>query len=130
MSMNDPLAAVLSKILNYAKISNQEVLLKNNSKTIKKVLDIMKENGYVGAFEEIKDGKAGMLKLHLVGKLNNTGVIKPRFAVKKDQFEKYEKRFLPSRDFGIIIVSTNKGMMTHAEAKSKGIGGKLISYCY
>ena len=47
-----------------------------------------------------------------------------------DDFEKYEKRYRPSRDMGIMIVSTVEGMVAHDKAKEKKIGGKLIAYCY
>ncbi len=36
----------------------------------------------------------------------------------------------PSIDFGILIVSTTKGIMKHNEAKKQDIGGRLIAYCY
>ena len=101
-----------------------------NSKLIKEVLAIMQEKGYIGSYEEVEDSRGSFLKVSLIGKLNNCGVIKPRFSVKLDEFEKFEKRFLPAKGFGIIIISTNKGLMTHDAAKAAGIGGRLISYCY
>ena len=58
------------------------------------------------------------------------GAIKPNFSVKKDGFEKFEKRYLPAKDFGVLIVSTSQGIMTHVEAKEKKLGGKLIAYVY
>ena len=58
------------------------------------------------------------------------GAIKPRFAVKATEYEKFEKRYLPAKGFGILIVSTVKGLMTHYEAKQQGLGGRLIAYCY
>jgi small subunit ribosomal protein S8 len=85
---------------------------------------------YVGSFEEIPDGKGQILKINLLGCINNTCVIKPRFAIKKDQYDRFEKRYLPSEGFGIIILSTNKGLMTHTEAKKQKLGGKLVCYCY
>jgi len=57
-------------------------------------------------------------------------VIKPRFMVKKDEIEKYRRRYLPARNMGTIILSTNKGLLTHEEAAEEGIGGSLISYFY
>ena len=45
-------------------------------------------------------------------------------------YEKYEKRFLPAKGFGILIVSTPKGLMTHEEARKKKLGGVLIVYVY
>ena len=128
--LNDTLSASLSKIKNYEKISRKEVVIETVSNELKKVLEILQDSLYVGSFEEITDKKGGVLKLNLIGHINQVGTIKPRFAVGKADFEKYEKRYLPAKDFGIIIVSTSQGMMTHIEAKKKGIGGKLIAYCY
>jgi len=50
--------------------------------------------------------------------------------VQKGNYEKFEKRYLPAKDFGMIIVSTNQGIMTHIEAKEKGLGGRLLAYVY
>jgi small subunit ribosomal protein S8 len=128
--LNDPLASALSKIMNAEKRSKKEVLIKPASKIIKKVFEIMNKNNYIGSFEEIEDGKGSFLKINLLGSINNCGVIKPRFSTKKDEFEKWEKRYLPAKDFGFIIVSTPKAIMTHKEAKEKNTGGRLIAYCY
>lgn len=130
MSLNDPLANVLSQIKNYEKLGKREITTLCNSSIIRRVLSIMNAHGYIGAVEETNDSKGNYLKINLLGKINDTGVIKPRFQVKKDGFVKYEKRFLPAKDFGIIVVSTSLGIMTHKEAKDKGIGGKLISFVY
>jgi len=130
MSLNDPLSNVLSQINAYEKVGKKEIITRNNSKIIKKVLSLMQEHKYLGGFEEIKDSKGDLLKIFLIGAINKTSVVKPRFSVQKDTYEKFEKRFLPAKDFGILIVSTPKGIITHTEAKNKGIGGRLISYCY
>lgn len=130
MSLNDPLSNVLSQINSYERIGKKELVTKNNSKLIKKVLAIMQEHKYLGECEEIKDSKGDSLKIYLLGSINKTGVIKPRFSVKKETYEKFEKRFLPAKDFGMLIVSTSQGMMTHTQAKKKSLGGKLISFCY
>ncbi|MBU1199052.1 MAG: 30S ribosomal protein S8 [Nanoarchaeota archaeon] len=130
MSLNDHLSNVISQINAYEKLGKKQVITKDNSKVIKKVLSIMQDHKYIGGFEEVKDSKGDMLVIHLLGKINKAGVIKPRFSVQKYSFEKFEKRFLPAKDFGIIIVSTSQGMMTHIEAKKKEIGGRLISFCY
>jgi small subunit ribosomal protein S8 len=130
MSLNDPLSNVLSQINSFEKVGKKELLTKSNSKVIKKVLTIMQEHKYLGSFEEIKDSKGDLIRIHLIGNINKTGVIKPHFSVKKDTYEKFEKRFLPAKDFGILIVSTSEGLLTHTEAKKKGLGSRLIGYCY
>ncbi len=126
MSLNDPLANVLSHITNVERLNKKEVRVRDNSKMIKTVLDIMKDNKYLGSYKE-EDGK---LTISLIGKVNKTNVIKPRFSVAMEDYDKFEKRYLPAKGFGFLIVSTSKGIMTHNEAKEKNLGGRLIAYCY
>jgi small subunit ribosomal protein S8 len=128
--LNDVLASTLSKILNAERRSKTECLVKPSSKIVKKVLDVMKDNLYIGNYVEINDNKGNVLKINLLGKINKCGVIKPRHSIKLEMFDKFEKRFLPAKGFGVIIVSTNKGIMTLEEAKEKKIGGRLLAYCY
>ncbi len=130
MSLNDALASVLSQMNNAVRVGKRDVITNVSSRLIKQVLSIMKENGYIGDVEEIVDSKGNTLQVQLSGMMNKCGVIKPRFTVKLADFEKFEKRYLPAKGFGFLIVSTNKGLMTHVEAKEQGIGGRLISYCY
>ena len=94
------------------------------------VMKIMSDSGYVGETKIIEDGRGNMLEIALTGNINKCGAIKPRFSVRKNEFERFEKNYLPAKDFGMLVVSTPKGMMTHIDAKEKGLGGKLIAYCY
>lgn len=128
--LNDPLAAALAKIINAEKIGKREVVIKPASIMIKRILALLNENNYVGSFEEIDDGRGGILKVNLLGNINKCGVIKPRFSTKKDAFKKWEKRYLPAKDFGIILISTPQGVMTHTKAKENNSGGRLLAYCY
>ena len=128
--LNDTLSNALSLIYNGEMIRRESITINPNSKVISKVLDIFNAHGYVGKAENITDSKGGFAKIPLLGHINKCGVIKPRFSVKKDQYEKFEKRYLPAKNMGIMIVTTSQGMMTHDEAKEKNIGGKLIAYCY
>lgn len=130
MSLNDPLANVLSALLNAERRGKQQVVTTHSSNLIKGVLDLMRESGYIEGYETQPDSKGEILTISLGGRINRAGVIKPRFRIKQDEFERFEKRFLPARGFGIIIISTNQGLLTHESAKEKGIGGTLISYCY
>jgi small subunit ribosomal protein S8 len=128
--LNDPLSNTMSKIANAERSAKKEVLMTPTSKTIKKILEIMNENNYLGTYTEVEDSKGNLLKINLLGMINKCGAIKPRYAVKKDDYEKFEKRYLPAKDFGIIIVSTSKGIMTHIQAKQQNLGGRLLTYCY
>jgi small subunit ribosomal protein S8 len=90
----------------------------------------MQLNGYIGEFEFIDDGRSGKFKVQLFGRINKCGAIRPRYAVKADEFEEWEKRFLPARDIGILVVSTPHGVMSHKEAKEKRVGGRLLAFVY
>ena len=130
MTANDPLANVLSHMNNNEKVGKKEITTENNSRMIRTVLEIMQDEGFIGGYEEIENNQGNSLKVHLTGSLNECGVISPRFKVQVSDYEKYEKRFLPARTFGVLIVSTNKGLMTNEEAKKQNRGGRLISYAY
>jgi len=101
-----------------------------STKLLKRVLDLLKANNYIAGYEEFKDNKIPKLRVRLSKSINNIGVIKPRFPVRVNEFNKYEKRYIPSKDFGILIVSTPKGIMTNKEAKEKHLGGRLLAYVY
>jgi small subunit ribosomal protein S8 len=130
MTMNDPLANVFSNILNCEKIGQHELTIKPSSKFIMQILTLLQEKRYLGECSEIKVAGGNAIGISLIGAINKCGVIKPRYAVKIDNYTKYEKRYLPAKDFGVLIVSTPKGLMTHIEAKEKKLGGRLIGYCY
>ncbi|MFQ5474479.1 MAG: 30S ribosomal protein S8 [Candidatus Nanoarchaeia archaeon] len=130
MTLNDPLANAMSKIMNAEKVGKSECVIKPSSKFIKTVLTLLQDEGYLGGFDEMKDSMGDWLVVHLLGKVNKCGAVKPRFAISVDMFERFEKRYLPAKNFGIILVSTSQGLMTHNKAKESKIGGKLIAYCY
>ena len=126
----DPLADALSTIKNAETIGKSDCTIKPASKLIGNVLKVMKDRAYIGDFEFIDDGKSGNFKVQLKGKINKCGVIIPRHAVKNTDFEKWEKRYLPAKGFGSIILTTPEGVMTHSEARDNGIGGELLAFVY
>ena len=128
--MADILANALSKIQNAETVGKDDCIIKPVSNLLRKVLDLIRTVGYIGEFEVIDDGRGGVLKLKLIGKINKCGAIKPRFSISKDNFEKFEKRYLPAKGFGVLIVSTTKGIMTHDQAKKLKIGGQLLAYVF
>jgi small subunit ribosomal protein S8 len=87
-------------------------------------------NGYIGEFEFIDDGRSGKFKVQLLGRINKCGAIRPRFSVKTAKFEEWEKKFLPSREVGLLVVSTPTGVLSHKDAIEKHIGGKLLAFIY
>ncbi|MBI2499261.1 30S ribosomal protein S8 [Candidatus Woesearchaeota archaeon] len=130
MTLNDPLSNALSKINNAQKVGKLTCTIYPSSKIIMEILNILKKAGYILDYKENKTSKGNILDVTLANKINNCKVIKPRYQVKLQDIEKFEKRFLPAKGFGILIISTPKGILTHHEVKEKNIGGRLIAYCY
>ena len=133
MVMLDPLANALTTIYNNELRGNKEAIIMPASKLIANVLRVMQREGYVGEFEYIDDGRWGKIRVKLLGRINKCGAIKPRVPVKyRDLLVLPEqlRRFLPSKDVGILIISTPQGLMTHKEAIEKRVGGIAIAYVY
>ncbi|MEM2947237.1 MAG: 30S ribosomal protein S8 [Candidatus Bathyarchaeia archaeon] len=129
-SIMDVLSNGLTTILNNEIRNKRECVISPASKLLGRVLRVMQLNGYIGEFEFIDDGRSGKFKVQLLGRINKCGAIRPRFAVKVDEIENWEKKFLPSREVGLLIISTSKGVLSHKEAKERGVGGRLLAYIY
>jgi small subunit ribosomal protein S8 len=126
---HDLLADVFSVIKNMEGIGKTECVVPA-SNVIKNVLDIMHGHGYIGNFKLIDDDRGGKFHISLIGKINNCNVIRPRFSLSKNEFIKWEKRFLPANNVGILILTTSAGILDQHSAKEKKTGGKLLGYVY
>ena len=125
----DRFADAINKIKTNERIGRIECTL-YSTKLLKTVLEVMKRESYVKDYEEFKDKRVKMLKVTLSNKINSIGVVKPRYSVQNDTIQKYETRYIPSKDFGILILTTPQGIMTNKEAREKNIGGRLLAYVY
>lgn len=128
--LNDPLANALSAMKNAEIKGKGSCIIQPSSKLIGGVLDLLKKKGYIGDFKQIDDGKAGIFQVQLTGNINNCGVIKPRYPIKRDELDEWESRYLPAQHFGLLILTTTKGIVSQSEARKNGIGGKLLAYVY
>ncbi len=127
---HDPLNDAMSQINNAEKVGKNECMVKPSSKLIGRVLKTMQDNGYIKEFEYLDDGRSGQFKVTLNGNINKCGVIKPRFSVRKTELENFESRYLPAQDFGVLILTTTEGVITHTKARDLGVGGRLLAYVY
>jgi len=128
--LNDPLANALSLIKNAETKGKGTCNIQPSSKLIGGVLNLLKEKGYIGEFEYVDDGKAGIFQVKLKGNINDCGVVKPRYPIKRDELDKWESRYLPAQHFGLLILTTTQGILSQDEAKKNRIGGKLLAYVY
>lgn len=121
----DIVADALNEIMNTKKARKSEVRIKKCSKFLLDLLGLIKKLDYI----DYKIEKNNELIIEIKN-INKCKAIKPRFNVSVGEIEKYVRRFLPARDFGFLIISTSKGLMTHEEALEKNIGGSLIAYVF
>ena len=123
----DLVADALNAMRNAKKAGKEIVEVKRISNLLIEVLKIMKQKDAIKKYKI--DPKEKSVEITL-GELSECKAIKPRFTVRKEEIEKYERRYLPARGIGTVIVSTDKGLTTHEEAKEEKVGGCLIAYFY
>jgi len=100
------------------------------SRLIENVLKLLTEKGYLNNYEFRENGQGGEFDISLNGRINGCGAIKPRFSVKLKDMERQEARYLPAKDFGLLILTTPYGIMNNDQAKEASTGGKLLAYVY
>ena len=123
----DIISDALNTIMNVKRLERKQVRIKRISKVLINLFEIMKKDGYID-FEIVGDVKKEAI-VEII-KLNECRAVKPRYSVCVEEIDKYVRRFLPSRNFGKLVVSTNQGLIGHKEAYEKNIGGCLLAYYY
>ncbi|MFB6158221.1 MAG: 30S ribosomal protein S8 [Candidatus Nanohalobium sp.] len=127
---HDTLSDALSAINNAARNNKDYAVVSPTSSLLKNVLIELQQNGYIGVFELVEDGKGGKFKIEVTDDINECRPVKPNFSVQNDEFDKWAKRYLPAQGFGDLLVTTSHGVMTHEEAREENLGGKLLGYVY
>jgi small subunit ribosomal protein S8 len=128
MSMNDPIADMLTRIRNAGSARHSRVDIPG-SRMKTDIAAILKEQGYIKNYKFIKDGKQGVLRIYLkFDKLQNHVI----YGI--DRVSKTGRRvYTKSKDIvpvmsgtGIAILSTSKGLMTDKQAVKENIGGEVL----
>ncbi len=122
----DIIADGLNQIMNAKRIEKRELTIKRYSKVLLALFEMMKSRGYID-FSVDAEAKTVTVKIL---KLNECRAVKPRYYVGVSDVDKYLRRFLPSRNFGSLVISTNKGMLDHKETVEQNLGGSVIAYFY
>ena len=133
----DPIADMLARINNAMKARKSEVYIPH-SKMKEKIAEILKREGYIEDYtvsEENKKGNQGTLiiKLKYLDSRNTKPVIQGLRRVSKPGLRKYVGvKEIPyvRKGLGIAILSTNKGLLTDAEARQQKVGGEVLCYIW
>lgn len=130
MPATNVLANLFVTLYNNEARRRSDCVILPTSKLGIEVLRTLSKEGYIGEFEYVDDMRGGKFKIKLLAKITKCGAISPRFKVKNNEYTRWEQQYLPAYDRGMLIVTTNKGVMSHHEAVNQGLGGFLIGYVY
>jgi small subunit ribosomal protein S8 len=132
MNTTDPIADMLTRIRNANTSKHTEVdIPASNMK--KAIAQILVDEGYIKSFEEVEDGKQGILKVTLKYDENGKRVISGLKRISKPGLRIYvNKEEVPQviNGLGIALISTSKGIMTDKEARKQGVGGEVLAYIW
>lgn len=131
MSMNDPIADMLTRIRN-AMMREHKTVAMPSSKIKLAIANVLKEEGYIVDFKVVEQMPFSVLRITLkyVGdKKDRHPVITGLQRVSKPGRRVYVgKKEIPwvLSGMGISIVTTSRGVMTGQEARRKGVGGEVL----
>ena len=128
MSMNDPLGDMLTRIRN-AQLRGKSTVSSPASKLRAWVLDVLADEGYIRGYEKnTTDNGQGELVISLKY-FEGTPVIREIKRVSKPGRRVYMGvKDIPTvrNGLGVSIVSTPKGVMSDAAARSANVGGEVL----
>jgi small subunit ribosomal protein S8 len=127
--MTNTIADACCTLKNAEKARKTEVVISPASKVLQQIFRIFQRHAYIGEFERYDDGRQGKFKIALLGKINDCAGLM-RLNYKTSQFELLERKLLPAPGLGLIIMTTNQGIMTMREAEERNIGGHALCYIY
>jgi small subunit ribosomal protein S8 len=127
MSMSDPIADLLTRIRN-AQMAKLATVSCPSSKVKLAICSVLKDEGYIGNYDVVVDGAKSQLTIDLKY-YQGKPVIEEIIRVSKPGLRQYKGKDEMPRNrqgLGIVIVSTNQGVMTEKKARAAGIGGEVL----
>ncbi|NLZ18590.1 MAG: 30S ribosomal protein S8 [Desulfobulbaceae bacterium] len=128
MSMNDPLADMLTRIRNASRARFQSVEMPLSALKAD-VARVLKEEGYITDYQIVQEGPQGLLKVHLKYGPHNEQVITGIRRVSKPGRRQYtgsDKIPTVMSGLGIAVLTTSRGVMTDRAARREKVGGELL----
>ncbi len=132
MSVTDPIANMLVMIKNANRAKKEKVDVPG-SNMARAIIELLKREGFIKNYKEIKDNKQGVLRVYLKMDKDGQSVINEMKRISKPSLRIYvDKDKIPFvlRGMGLAIISSSQGIMTDKEARKKKIGGEVICHVW
>ena len=132
MSMNDPIADMLTRVRN-ANSAGKATVSMPSSKKLTEIARIMTEEGYVQGFEVIPNQPRDILEITLKYGEKKSKVIRGIKRISKPGLRKYAGVAELPRvrgGLGTAIISTSRGVMADRDARATGVGGEIIAFVW
>ena len=126
--MNDPIGDMLTRIRN-AQMRGKSTTATPASKMRARVLDVLADEGYIRGYEASKDAQGHPAFEISLKYYDGQPVIKELKRVSKPGRRVYlGVQDIPQvrQGLGVSIVSTSKGVMSDAHARSQNVGGEVL----
>jgi len=130
--MTDPIADMLTRIRNANMVKAEKVDIPA-SKLKLEITKILKEKGFIKGYKVLKDKKQGILRISLKYAVDGERVIAGLKRVSKPGRRVYvDKKEIPTvmGGYGIVILSTSRGILTGESCQREGIGGEVLCYIW
>ncbi len=128
MTWSDPIADMLTRIRNGARIQKEQVEIKA-SKICEGIAKVLEDEGYISGYDKIDDGKQGILRVALKYDDDGGSAITEIQRISKPGCRIYNQvGDLPVvlGGMGIAIVSTSKGVMSDSNCRRENVGGEVL----
>ena len=132
MVTTDPIADMLTRIRN-ANQANFKTVDIPASNMKRDIAEILFNEGYIKAYEEIKNDNQGIIRVSLKYTEKGKKVISGLKRISKPGLRIYaSKEELPKvlNGLGIALISTSKGVMTDKKDRELGVGGEVLAYIW
>lgn len=126
--MTDPISDMLTRIRN-ALIAKHKTVNIPSSRIKIEIANVLKEEGYIQDYRMVEEGNTKIINIALKYSESEGTVIKEIHRVSKPGRRIYVKHTEIPRikgGLGTTILSTSKGIMTGAKARSLRVGGELM----
>ena len=131
MSMTDPIADLFTRIRNGIQAEHPKVDIPN-SRMKTRIVEILRDEGFIKSFKVAKDNKQGWLRIYLKYKEGEPAIHGIKRISKPGRRVYVNKEKLPRvlNGLGVAIISTSSGVITDGLCREKGVGGEVLGYIW